>query len=178
MKFKYIPEKFDAYEVFLNELPEVVSLKLAELKSEVQEKAEVLLMAEEGLERIRSWFYKEMYRLWVYEPAKKALDTCYRELKKFYWLDKRLKGGLFNAQMTASEFKMANPIYETIERYVPINSRGFALCPFHPEKTNSLKVYEDHWYCFGCGEKGDVITFLMKIHNLTFQEVLNAKTKT
>lgn len=48
------------------------------------------------------------------------------------------------------------------------------LCPFHDEKTPSFQVTPSRglFYCFGCGEGGDVITFLEKIENLTFTEAV------
>ena len=55
------------------------------------------------------------------------------------------------------------------ERYVELKRAGTGswkgLCPFHSEKTPSFHVHEprQYFYCFGCGEKGDVITFLGKI---------------
>lgn len=54
------------------------------------------------------------------------------------------------------------------ERYgVRVNRSGFACCPFHQEKTASLKIYEASFYCFGCGAGGDVITFAAKLYGLT-----------
>ena len=46
----------------------------------------------------------------------------------------------------------------------------WACCPFHTEKTASFKVDENKglYYCFGCHEKGDAITFVMKNENLDF----------
>ena len=46
----------------------------------------------------------------------------------------------------------------------------WACCPFHNEKTASFKVDENKglYYCFGCHEKGDTITFVMKNENLDF----------
>lgn len=52
------------------------------------------------------------------------------------------------------------------------NNKGFMCCPFHNEKTPSMKVYEKDYHCFGCGEHGDVITFVQKLFNLSFQEAL------
>jgi hypothetical protein len=44
-------------------------------------------------------------------------------------------------------------------------------CPFHKEKTGSLRIYEktNTFYCFGCHEKGDTIAFVMKYQNLDFK---------
>ncbi len=48
------------------------------------------------------------------------------------------------------------------------------LCPFHAEKTPSFMVNPDRrsFHCFGCGEGGDVLSFMMKYHRLTFPEAL------
>ena len=52
--------------------------------------------------------------------------------------------------------------------------RGKALCPFHSEKTPSFVVNKEKqiFHCFGCGEHGDVITFIMKLKGITFKEAL------
>ena len=52
------------------------------------------------------------------------------------------------------------------------NFRG--LCPFHSEKTPSFYVSQElqSFICFGCGQKGDVITFLQEFDRLTFREAL------
>lgn len=43
-------------------------------------------------------------------------------------------------------------------------------CPFHDEKTPSLNLYEDHYYCFGCAENGDAFTFVQKSYDLSFPQ--------
>ena len=48
-----------------------------------------------------------------------------------------------------------------------VDRGGFACCPFHNEKHPSLKVYEDHYHCFGCGEHGDHIDFVQKLYGLS-----------
>lgn len=68
-------------------------------------------------------------------------------------------------------------IVELVSQHVSLKKAGRtykALCPFHTEKTPSFVVFPDtgHWHCFGCGEGGDVFSFLMKIENLTFPEAL------
>lgn len=52
------------------------------------------------------------------------------------------------------------------------NNRNFMCCPFHNEKTPSMKIFEKYYHCFGCGEHGDIITFVQKLFNLSFQEAL------
>ena len=47
------------------------------------------------------------------------------------------------------------------------NRAGFIHCPFHTDKTASLKVYTDGFYCYGCGASGSVIDFVMQLFNLS-----------
>ncbi|MCL1896604.1 MAG: DNA primase [Clostridiales bacterium] len=53
------------------------------------------------------------------------------------------------------------------------------LCPFHRETDGSFHVYEDNgqFYCFGCGAKGDIITFYEKYYNLTFLDACERLAK-
>ena len=55
-------------------------------------------------------------------------------------------------------------------------TRYLGLCPFHGEKTPSFSVHssQQFFHCFGCGESGDVFSFMMKYHNLDFPEALKA----
>ena len=76
------------------------------------------------------------------------------------------------------ELKQNNPIDSVMSSYVSLIRRGrncVCLCPFHSEKSPSCTVYLDsdpHFYCFGCGAGGDVITFIMKIENLDYVEAI------
>ena len=71
----------------------------------------------------------------------------------------------------------ANDIVDVIGSYVHLKKSGasyMGLCPFHNEKTPSFSVSpgKQVFHCFGCGEGGNAVTFLMKYENLTFQEAL------
>ena len=52
--------------------------------------------------------------------------------------------------------------------------RGKTLCPFHSERTPSFMVNSNKqtFHCFGCGESGDVISFIMKLKDITFKDAL------
>ena len=49
------------------------------------------------------------------------------------------------------------------------NSSGFACCPFHVERTPSMKLYQTRFKCFGCGRSGDIIDFVSGILNISFK---------
>lgn len=69
-------------------------------------------------------------------------------------------------------------IDEVIGEYVHLRNAGGGslkgLCPFHDEKTPSFQVTPSRgfYYCFGCGQGGDVITFLQEQQNLSFVEAV------
>ncbi|WP_026516343.1 DNA primase [Butyrivibrio sp. MC2021] len=75
------------------------------------------------------------------------------------------------------EVRSRNDIVDVVGQYVHLQKKGanyFGLCPFHNEKSGSFSVsgHKQMYYCFGCGAGGNVITFLMKYDNLTFQEAI------
>ena len=60
---------------------------------------------------------------------------------------------------------------EAAVRYgVEVNRHGKALCPFHNDRHPSLFVDDDHYYCYACGEYGDVIDFTSKLHGLSLYD--------
>jgi DNA primase len=76
-----------------------------------------------------------------------------------------------------AEIKSKLPVADVIGETVALKRAGSAfkgLCPFHAEKTPSFIVNPDReaWHCFGCGEGGDIFTFLMKRDGLDFREAL------
>src|SRR5690554_6019532 len=80
------------------------------------------------------------------------------------------------------EIKSKIDVAELISQYIKLNRAGRnfkGLCPFHSERTPSFMVSPERgtWRCFGCGEHGDVFTFLEKYENLTFVEALEQLAK-
>ena len=69
-------------------------------------------------------------------------------------------------------------IEDVVGEHVTLKSGGVGslkgLCPFHDERTPSFHVRPQlgYWHCFGCGEGGDVITFIEKINHLGFAEAV------
>ena len=60
---------------------------------------------------------------------------------------------------------------EAAELYgIDVNRYGKALCPFHNDRNPSLYVADDHYYCFACGEHGDVIDFVSKLFHLSLYD--------
>ena len=73
----------------------------------------------------------------------------------------------------AGQIKEALDLRETMEHYgIKFNRAGYALCPFHKEKTASLSVKNGRYKCFGCQASGDVIDFVRMHFNLSFGQAL------
>ena len=68
------------------------------------------------------------------------------------------------------DIKRDHPMPEVVRRYgIEINRAGFCRCPFHTEKTASMKIYAQSFYCFGCGAGGDVIDFVRLYERCDFK---------
>ncbi|MBR5502514.1 MAG: DNA primase [Oscillospiraceae bacterium] len=81
------------------------------------------------------------------------------------------------SQQWLDELHERNDVVELIGSYIALTQRGrlyTGLCPFHNEKTPSFTVYPDtqSYYCFGCGQGGDVITFIKNYENLEYIEAV------
>lgn len=75
------------------------------------------------------------------------------------------------------ELSARNDIVDIVSQYVKLKKSGtnyFGLCPFHNEKTPSFSVSAEKqiFHCFGCGEGGGVITFVMKTEGLEFPDAV------
>lgn len=72
--------------------------------------------------------------------------------------------------MTSEEIKQSLTMKEVVGQYgIEVNRNGFCRCPFHKEKTPSMKIYKDSFNCFGCGANGDVFKFVMLMDDVDFK---------
>ena len=89
----------------------------------------------------------------------------------------------FVLPMTSSDnfketLKQQADIVRIVGDYVKLKKAGAqnfsGLCPFHAEKTPSFSVHatRQFYHCFGCGESGDVFTFVQKVENISFPEAV------
>ena len=53
---------------------------------------------------------------------------------------------------------------------IDINRSSMCCCPFHNDDSPSMKLYDDHYYCFGCGEHGDAIDLVSKLFSVSPKE--------
>jgi DNA primase len=80
----------------------------------------------------------------------------------------------------AQTVKQQADILKIIGEYVRLKKAGAqnynGLCPFHAEKSPSFSVHvgRQFFHCFGCGQSGDVFSFIQKIENVSFPEAVKA----
>lgn len=103
------------------------------------------------------------------------------EIKSFdniiEYLDKKLISVSDNREGDIQNFKKKVGM-DIITRWVNFEGYGGhnykqCKCPFHGDTDPSFTVYDSGYYCFGCGEHGDIISFVMKIEGLDFKEAIN-----
>ena len=71
-------------------------------------------------------------------------------------------------------------ISEELDKKTKVIKKGkdfWCCCPFHNEKSPSFYVspIKKIFHCFGCGESGDVLSFIMKYENISFKEIIIEK---
>ena len=67
-----------------------------------------------------------------------------------------------------TQIKMAVSVKEAAEYYgLEVNRGSMVCCPFHNDRTPSMKLNEDYFYCFGCGATGDVIDLVARLFGLS-----------
>lgn len=73
------------------------------------------------------------------------------------------------------DIKATVSMIDICEKYgIEVNRGGFASCPFHSERTPSMKIYPGQrgYCCFGCGKSGDVIDFVKEYFSISFKDAV------
>ncbi|MSO23252.1 MAG: DNA primase [Acidobacteria bacterium] len=75
------------------------------------------------------------------------------------------------------QLKTSIDIVHVVQAYVRLRKSGssfIGICPFHQEKTPSFHVRQSpaYYYCFGCGAKGDAISFVQNLERISFPETV------
>jgi len=107
----------------------------------------------------QNWFYNKPM-----QEIRNNVNRLDKLLRSQEWKRKPTERGKI------SDIDIARAKNFPLENIIKPNDAGFIKCPFHPEKTPSLKFYKDNrWHCFGsCNGGGDVIDFIMKYENIDF----------
>ena len=82
-------------------------------------------------------------------------------------------------QETINRINDTADIVDVVSKYVDLKKRGrnfFGLCPFHNEKTPSFSVAPDKgiYHCFGCGNGGNAVNFIMEYEKISFPEAVRS----
>lgn len=125
------------------------------------------------------WFWGYAYLKYFQAPFVVQID---RHLQRLYRQRRRFtKDENKNAQVKWEELKelaKSKLLYDIalpyLEKIRQIGNKISASCPFHDDKTPSFFIYlgTNTFHCFGCQARGDVITFKMKIDNLSFKDAV------
>lgn len=120
----------------------------------------------EGKEDFARWFGEEVVRVFKGED----LEKLKKEINKLKFLlhpPKEIKN-----HITPQMIERAKAI--PFDSLINFNRAGFAICPFHAEKSPSLHIQKSKniAHCFGCGWSGDTIKFLMASNSLTFRDAV------
>ena len=72
--------------------------------------------------------------------------------------------------MNTGDIKQNISMLEIASRYgIRVDKKGFCKCIFHDEKTPSMKLYKDSFYCFSCQKSGDIFSFVQQIDHVDFK---------
>lgn len=81
----------------------------------------------------------------------------------------------YSKSRLADEIKRQVSMPDIMRTYgIAVNRSGYSICPFHSEKTGSLRVYDGDrgWHCFGCGAGGSVIDFVMQYFDIGLERAI------
>lgn len=122
--------------------------------------------------------YSDLKTLLEYREERKEVMRIERDLACMCYGLKQAEGNPIKRTPWEDQYEFATQ-YAQIENVVQvltghINFRRNIKCPFHTDKTPSLKVYSksNRFVCFGCNARGSPIDFVMKYKNCTFRDAV------
>ena len=114
----------------------------------------------------------------IFNKFRKILSN-YKGIFNLYRIQNTTRRWSYGEQNSevVEQIRTSSDIVEVIGEYVQLRKQGrnyFGLCPFHGENSPSFSVSSDKqiFHCFGCGEGGNVFSFLMKMEGLAFTEAV------
>lgn len=127
----------------------------------------------ERIEKVRQLFNEGCK-----EYAQITHEFTYWHVKRLEQLERLLKKLGMEAKILVGKAEGISPEKIAYARKTPITDfvtarQGMTKCPFHLDKSPSLDVRKNFYYCYGCGAHGDVIDFVMRTKNLSFKEAVN-----
>lgn len=121
-----------------------------------------------GLVKASALWSAEQYEVDLLKDMRHAVETedelALRKLKNEY-----------ASKIDTNRIKKSIDLRDYVSRTHTVKRVGLVtntLCPFHNEKSPSCAIYEDHFYCYGCQESGDIFSWVMKTKNLDFKQAL------
>lgn len=105
----------------------------------------------------QAWDHRIRQVTKIFEDSVRSGNTDHRARARY--------DALFSTGVTQDAIHRAREY--PLENIISVR-RGWAICPFHAEKTPSLHVTGNLYHCFGCKEGGSTIDFVMKTQDLAF----------
>ena len=158
------------------------NLKIARHDLPIAEKISSILL-DYALQKIYSLDIPDDYKEEVFIPFAKwyFYDSVIGPLKKKISNFEQLIliSKIKNAGLEGQPLDIAKAKSYPIESLIKVKSSGFALCPFHNDRHESLKIYnkDNRFNCFVCNANGDTIDLVMKIYSLDFKNAIKFLNK-
>lgn len=170
--------------------PQAVKVARKHLKRDIKNYKEMLQQITERQQIVQEDIINKAH--FSKQPAlKKVYDDIFS--KRHTYIDKQIRSAIFKLSLTNTldgkkQIKQKGIDHDAIERAKQVQikdifdtklsvkgKRAVGTCPFHNEKTGSFTIYlnQNSFYCYSCHAGGDVIDYIMKLHNKDFLSAVN-----
>ena len=156
----------------------VISEKIAEWRSCFERltlSLEAELSEKPKLVSVEQWPIKKIFIEWKYEDE---FQKIYKQLRRLAVLMDSFTcrappdSSDWNARIEKAKKVPIETVLDIKLR--PSGNKLFGHCPLHTDKSPSFYIYRETntFYCFGCGEGGDIIKLIISLHSYSFKEAL------